>query len=101
MREVEFVVCTTLCGGGKQVVDFRIGDNDLVVDFAFAQTRHENFAADIFAKTRKRNAVFFQRQPQLRDDHLVILRDTLDGAIQFRVVDAHAVLFGKLRHRAI
>ena len=101
MREVEFVVGSGLFRSGDQIVDFAVGHDDFVVDFALAQARHEDFAANILAKTGERNAVFFQCQPQLRDDHLVILRDAFDGAIEFHVVDAQAVFLGKLHYRAV
>ena len=102
VRDIEFVVTArALLRGGEQVVDFAVGDHDFVGDLTLTQARHEDFAANILAKLGKRHAVFFQRQTQLRGNHLVFLRDAINRTIQLHIIHAHAVFAGKLHHGAV
>ena len=90
VRKIDFVAAHLLVGRRReQRVDLAFGDDDLVVDFALAQPRHDDLVADVLAELRVRHAVALERvaQPCTRD--LVLLGDAADRALELGIVDAH------------
>ena len=83
------------------LVDLRIGHLDLAVDLALAQALHDHLVADIFAILRVRDILALQGLAELIGGKLVLLRDTLDAALDECIVDLDPLLLRLLQQRTL
>ena len=85
---------------GQVVVDFRVGDDDAAVDLALAQSRNEDFLAQILAEALPGKAIAAQGLTQFVLVQAGVVADARDRALHGRFVDGNAVLARELQLRA-
>jgi len=79
-----------------EIVDLGLGHDDLAIDLAFAQPRHEDIVADLLAKTLPGHAIGLEAAPQRVLAQIVVTGDARDRPRQRGLVRPQRALFGEL-----
>jgi hypothetical protein len=87
-------------GAGEEVVDFAVGDADLVADDAVVQPLHGELVGELGAEGGERAALLLDRGAQLVRRHLVLLGDAGHRLVDVGVGDADALFLGLLHLQA-
>ena len=86
---------------GEEIIDLPLTHHDPAFNLTLAQTRKNDFSANVLTKLGKDNAVLLQLPAKLRDRQAAFLCDALDSAIKLHVIDAQCRFARELQLRVI